>query len=76
MGYDFNLTEEDWERSNKKKSLLKAPISYRAEDLEFPDLESNFTPVGVKMKVEEKIEVVDLKKKTRKGKNKSNKLYE
>jgi hypothetical protein len=74
MGYDFNLTADDWERFNKKKSLLKAPISYKADDLEFPDLESNFTPVEVKMKIEEKTKIVDLKKKTRNGKNKSNEL--
>lgn len=74
MGYDFNLNADDWERFNKKKSLLKAPISYRAEDLEFPDLESNFTPMEMKMKIEKKTEVVDLKKKTNKGKNKSNEL--
>jgi hypothetical protein len=74
MGYDFNLTADDWERFNKKKSLLKAPISYKADDLEFPDLESNFTPVEVKMKIEEKTEIVDLKKKARNGKNKSNEL--
>ena len=23
MGYDFNLNADDWERFNKKKSLLK-----------------------------------------------------
>lgn len=74
MGYDFNLTEEDWDRANKKRSLLKAPISYKAEDLEFPDLEFNFTPMEVKMKEEDKTEIVDLKKKTKKEKNKSNKL--
>jgi hypothetical protein len=74
MGYDFNLTADDWERFNKKKSLLKAPISYKADDLEFPDLESNFTPVEVKMKIEEKTQIVDLKKKARNGKNKSNEL--
>jgi hypothetical protein len=74
MGYDFNLTADDWERFNKKKSLLKAPISYKADDLEFPDLESNFTPVEVKMKIEEKTKIVDLKKKARNGKNKSNEL--
>ena len=74
MGYDFNLTADDWERFNKKKSLLKAPISYKADDLEFPDLESNFTPVEVKMKIEENTEIVDLKKKARNGKNKSNEL--
>jgi hypothetical protein len=76
MGHDFNLTKEDLERLNKKKSLLKAPISYKAEDLEFPDLDSNFTPVEMKMKVEEKTEVIDLKRKAKIGKNKSNKLYE
>jgi hypothetical protein len=74
MGYDFNLTADDWERFNKKKSLLKAPISYKADDLEFPDLESNFTPAEVKMKIEEKTKIIDLKKKAKNGKNKSNEL--
>lgn len=73
MGRDFSLTKEDIENANKKKTLLKAPISYMAdESLEIPNLESNFTPNEVKKKEKIKIEVVDLKKK--KEKNKSNKL--
>lgn len=72
MGHDFNITKEDLERIDKKKSLLRVPISYMAgEDLEFPDTESSFTPNKIKMSKKIVTEVVDIKKEK---KNKSNKL--
>lgn len=72
MGHDFNITREDIERINKKKSLLKVPVSYMAsEDLEFPDIETNFTPEEVKLNKKVVTEIVDIKKNK---KNKSSKL--
>ena len=74
MGHDFNLTLEDLKEINRKNKLLKASVSYRAEGLEFPDLNNNFNPGDIKKKDKVKVEVVDLKKK--KSKKKSNNLYE
>lgn len=72
MGHDFNITKEDLERIDRKKSLLRVPISYMAsEDLEFPDTESSFTPNEIKLNKKVVTEVVDIKKEK---KNKSNKL--
>ncbi len=72
MGHDFNITKEDLERISKKKSLLRVPVSYMAsEDLEIPDIETNFTPEEVKLNKKVVTEVVDIKKNK---KNKSNKL--
>lgn len=72
MGHDFNITKEDLERIDKKKSLLRVPISYMAgEDLEFPDTEDSFTPHEIKLNKKIVTEVVDIKKNK---KNKSNKL--
>jgi hypothetical protein len=74
MGHDFSLTKEEIEAIDRKKSLLKAQISYKIDDaLEFPDLENNFKPEKIKRKEKVKTVVVDLKKKP---KNKSNQLYE
>jgi hypothetical protein len=75
MGFNWDLTKEEIEEIARKKSLLKAHISYMVDsDLEIPNLESNFTPNEVKISKKLKTEVVDLKKQ--KTKNKSNKLYE
>lgn len=75
MGFNWNLTKEEIEAIEHKKSLLKAPVSYRVDsELEIPNLENNFIPNEVKVSKKLKTEVVDLKKK--KTKNKSNKLYE
>ena len=72
MGHDFDLTPEEIEKYNAKKSLLRVPISYMAsEELEIPDIDSNFTPEKVKMNKKIITEVVDIKKNK---KNKSNKL--
>jgi len=72
MGHDFNITKEDLERIDKKKSLLRVPISYMAsEDMEFPDTENSFTPKEVKLNKKTVTEIVDIKKNK---KNKSNKL--
>lgn len=72
MGHDFDLTPEELEKYNRKKILLKAPVSYMVdENLEFPDLEKNFTPKEVKLNKKVSTEVVDIKKNK---KNKSNKL--
>jgi hypothetical protein len=72
MGHDFDLTKEELERYNRKKFLLKVPVSYMAsEDLELPQLEFNFTPEEVKLNKKIVTEVVDIKKEK---KNKSNKL--
>lgn len=72
MGHDFNITKEDLERVEKKKSLLRVPVSYMAsEDLEFPDTELSFTPDEIKLNKKTITEVVDIKKNK---KNKSNKL--
>jgi hypothetical protein len=73
MGFNWNLTKEEIEAIEHKKSLLKVPVTYMVDsDLEIPDLENNFTPKEVKVSKRLKTEVVDIKKK----KNKSNKLYE
>lgn len=69
MGHDFSLTPEDLENIDKKNKLLKAPVSYRAENLEIPDLEKNFIPGEVKKKKTVKLEVVDLKKSKKKKSN-------
>jgi hypothetical protein len=75
MGFNWNLTKEEIEAIEHKKSLLKVPVSYMVDsDLEIPDLENNFTPNEVKVSKRLKTEVVDIKKN--KTKNKSNKLYE
>jgi hypothetical protein len=75
MGFNWNLTKEEIEAIEYKKSLLKVPITYKVDtDLEVPDLENNFVPNPVKVSKRLKTETVDLKKK--KTKNKSNKLYE
>ncbi len=72
MGHDFNITKEDLERIDKKRSLLRVPVSYMAsEDLEFPDTEFSFTPNEIKLNKKVVTEVVDIKKEK---KNKSNKL--
>lgn len=75
MGFNWNLTKEELESIEKKKSLLKVPIVYKVEDsLEIPDLSDNFTPNEEKAVKRTKTEIVDIKIK--KSKNKSNKLYE
>jgi hypothetical protein len=75
MGFNWNLTKEELESIEKKKSLLKVPIVYKVEDsLEIPDLSENFTPKEEKIAKKVKTEVVDIKIK--KSKNKSNKLYD
>jgi hypothetical protein len=75
MGFNWNLTKEEIEAIEYKKSLLKVPITYKVDtDLEVPDLGNNFVPNPVKVSKRLKTETVDLKKK--KTKNKSNKLYE
>lgn len=72
MGHDFDLTNDEIEKYNRKKFLLKVPVSYMAsEDLELPQLEFNFTPEKVKLNKKIVTEVVDMKKEK---KNKSNKL--
>jgi hypothetical protein len=74
MGFNWDLTKEEIEEIARKKSLLKAPISYMVDsDLEIPNLESNFTPNEVKVSKRIKTDIVDIKSKK---KNKSNKLYE
>jgi hypothetical protein len=73
MGFNWDLTKEELEEIDRKKSLLKVPISYMVDDsLELPDLSQNFVPNKEKASKRIKTEVVDIKKK----KNKSNKLYE
>jgi hypothetical protein len=75
MGFNWNLTKEELEAIEQKKSLLKVPIVYKVEDsLEIPDLSDNFTPKEEKIAKKIKTEIVDIKIK--KSKNKSNKLYE
>ena len=75
MGFNWNLTKEELEEIDRKKSLLKVPIAYKVDDsLEVPDLSDNFTPKEEKAIKRIKTEVVDIKIK--KTKNKSNKLYE
>ena len=75
MGFNWNLTKEEIEAIEHKKSLLKVPITYKVDsELEIPDLENNFTPNEVKVSKRLKTEIVDIKKN--KSKNKSNKLYE
>lgn len=75
MGFNWNLTKEEIEAIEYKKSLLKVPITYRVDsELEIPDLGNNFTPNEVKVSKRLKTEIVDMKKN--KSKNKSNKLYE
>jgi hypothetical protein len=75
MGFNWNLTKEEIEAIEHKKSLLKVPITYKVDsELEMPDLENNFTPNEVKVSKRLKTEIVDIKKN--KSKNKSNKLYE
>jgi hypothetical protein len=74
MGFNWNLTKEEIEAIEHKKSLLKVPVSYMVDStLEVPDLENNFTPNEVKVSKRIKTDVVDIKSKK---KNKSNKLYE
>jgi hypothetical protein len=75
MGFNWNLTKEELEEIDRKRSLLKVPIAYKVDDsLEVPDLSDNFTPKEEKAIRRIKTEVVDIKIK--KIKNKSNKLYE
>jgi len=75
MGFNWNLTKEELEEIDRKRSLLKVPIAYKVDDsLEVPDLSDNFTPKEEKAIKRIKTEVVDIKIK--KAKNKSNKLYE
>ena len=75
MGFNWDLTKEELEEIDRKRSLLKVPIEYIVEDsLEVPDLSDNFTPKEEKAIKKIKTEVVDIKIK--KTKNKSNKLYE
>jgi hypothetical protein len=75
MGFNWNLTKEELESIEKKKSLLKVPIAYKVDDaLEMPDLSDNFTPKEEKANKKIKTEIIDIKIK--KSKNKSNKLYE
>jgi hypothetical protein len=75
MGFNWNLTKEELEEIDRKRSLLKVPIAYKVDDsLEVPDLSDNFTPKEEKAIKRIKTEVVDIKIK--KIKNKSNKLYE
>ena len=75
MGINWNLTKEELEEIDRKRSLLKVPIAYKVDDsLEVPDLSDNFTPKEEKAIKRIKTEVVDIKIK--KTKNKSNKLYE
>jgi len=75
MGFNWNLTKEELEEIDRKRSLLKVPIAYKVDDsLEVPDLSDNFTPKEEKSIKRIKTEVVDIKIK--KTKNKSNKLYE
>lgn len=75
MGFNWNLTKEEFEEIERKKSLLKVPIVYKIEDsLEIPDLSDNFTPKEEKIAKKIKTEIVDIKIK--KSKNKSNKLYD
>jgi hypothetical protein len=75
MGFNWNLTKEELEEIDRKRSLLKVPIAYKVDDsLEVPDLSDNFTPKEEKAIKRIKTEVVDIKIK--KTKNKSNKLYE
>jgi lipid II:glycine glycyltransferase (peptidoglycan interpeptide bridge formation enzyme) len=75
MGFNWNLTKEELEEIDRKRSLLKVPIAYKVDDsLEVPDLSDNFTPKKEKAIKKIKTEVVDIKIK--KIKNKSNKLYE
>jgi hypothetical protein len=75
MGFNWNLTKEELEEIDRKRSLLKVPIAYKVDDsLEVPDLSDNFTPKKEKAIKKIKTEVVDIKIK--KTKNKSNKLYE
>jgi hypothetical protein len=72
MGHDFDITKDDIEKYNARKSLLKVPVSYMVSDeLELPDLDLNFTPEKVKVNKKIVTEVVDIKKDK---KNKSNKL--
>jgi hypothetical protein len=74
MGFNWNLTKEEIEAIEHKKSLLKVPVSYMVDStLEVPDLENNFTPNEVKVSKRLKTDIVDIKSKK---KNKSNKLYE
>jgi hypothetical protein len=74
MGFNWNLTKEEIEAIEHKKSLLKVPVSYMVDStLEVPDLENNFTPNEVKVSKRIKTDIVDIKSKK---KNKSNKLYE
>jgi hypothetical protein len=74
MGFNWNLTKEEIEAIEHKKSLLKVPVSYMVDStLEIPDLENNFTPNEVKVSKRIKTDIVDIKSKK---KNKSNKLYE
>ena len=75
MGFNWNLTKEELEEIDRKRSLLKVPIAYKVDDsLEVPDLSDNFTPKEEKAIKRIKTEVVDIRIK--KTKNKSNKLYE
>jgi lipid II:glycine glycyltransferase (peptidoglycan interpeptide bridge formation enzyme) len=77
MGFNWNLTKEELEEIDRKRSLLKVPIAYKVDDsLEVPDLSDNFTPKEEKAIKRIKTEVVDIKIKKTKTKNKSNKLYE
>lgn len=72
MGFNWNLTKEEIEAIEYKKSLLKVPITYKVDsELEAPDLENNFKAGKVKISRKLKVETIDLKIK-----NKSNKLYE
>lgn len=72
MGFNWNLTKEEIEAIEYKKSLLKVPITYKVDsELESPDLENNFKAGKVKISRKLKVETIDLKIK-----NKSNKLYE
>jgi hypothetical protein len=74
VGFNWNLTKEEIEAIEHKKSLLKVPVSYMVDStLEVPDLENNFTPNEVKVSKRIKTDIVDIKSKK---KNKSNKLYE
>jgi hypothetical protein len=74
MGFNWNLTKEEIEAIEHKKSLLKVPVSYMVDStLEIPDLENNFTPNEIKVSKRIKTDIVDIKSKK---KNKSNKLYE
>ena len=74
MGFNWNLTKEEIEAIEHKKSLLKVPVSYMVDStLEVPDLENNFTPNEIKVSKRIKTDIVDIKSKK---KNKSNKLYE